>query len=244
MDIVPNGHMASAGSTKGKIVLVSIVGVVAGALIGAGITAFLFRDALFFNIPTMTNVDAPSYPDQKTPDSKTSILISIPEKLVGEDYNLLINKIVNGLNQVRISNNTTLLTLFDTIKQKNSARDFNGIFDLVIQARGEIKKNNDLLAAAREDIVAMKKVNNEGIKDADIRRQTVIFLTSGDTFVQAFTDYFATLNETLSGSIPTQSLLNKLTEQITSLDSDSSSFKSELSALLAVIQQKDKTRTP
>ena len=243
MDIVPNENVASTGSTKGKIVLVSIIGIMAGVLIGAGVTVFLFRGALFFNIPVTTNIDIPSYPDQKTPDSKTDILISIPEKLVGADYNPLINKVVNGLNQVGINNSTIILPLFDAIKQKSSARDFGGLFDLIIQARGEIKKNNDLLAAAREDIVALKKVNDGDVGDADIRRQTDIFLTSAGTFVQAFTDYFATLNETLSGLVPTQALFDKLAGQITSLRDAVSSFKSELDTLLTVIQQKDKTST-
>ena len=241
MDIVPNENVASTGNTKGKIVLVSIVGAVAGVLIGAGTMAFLFQDALFFNIPAMMNIDAPPYPDQKTPDSKTNITFQIPEKLVGGNYNPLVTKIVNGLNQVGINNNATLLPLFKTIQQKSTARDFNGIFDLIIQARGEIKKNNDLLAAALEDIAALKKVNDETVRDADIRRQTAIFLTSAGTFVQAYTDYFATLNETLSGSIPTQALLDKLTGQITSLRDAGSSFRLELNNLLAIIQQKNKT---
>ena len=250
MDTVPgfeNTMGASNSITKSRVVLISIIGVVAGVLIGAGVTAFLFRGALFFNIPTTTSIDTltyPPYPDQKTPDAKTNILFSIPEKLVGADYNLLINKVVNELNQVGINNSATLLPLFNTIKQKGAARDFGGLFDLVIQTRDEIKKNNDLLATAREDIVAMKKVNDESVGDADIREQTTVFLTSGDIFVRTFTDYFATLNETLSGSVPTQALLNKLAKQVISLRSASSSFKSELNALLTIIQKKDKTSTP
>lgn len=246
MDIVPNENVASTGNTKGKIVLVSIVGAAAGVLIGAGITAFLFRDALFFNIPATTDIDIltyPPYPDQKTPDAKTDILISIPEKLVGADYNLFINKVVNGLNQVGINNSTIILPLFDAIKQKSSARDFGGLFDLIIQARGEIKKNNDLLATTLKDISSLKKVNNETVSDADIRGQTTVFLTSGDAFTQTFIGYFATLNETLSGSVPTQALFDKLAGQITSLRDAGSSFKSELDTLLTVIQKKDKTST-
>ena len=234
---------ANNSITKSRVVLISIIGVVAGVLIGAGVMAFLFRDALFFNIPVTTNIDIPSYPDQKTPDSKTDILISIPEKLVGADYNLFINKVVNGLNQVGINNSTIILPLFDAIKQKSSARDFGGLFDLIIQARGEIKKNNDLLATTLGDISSLKKVNNETVSDADIRGQTTVFLTSGDAFAQAFIGYFATLNETLSGLVPTQALFDKLAGQITSLRDAGSSFKSELDTLLTVIQQKDKTST-
>lgn len=234
--------IADTRGIKSKIVFVSVAGVV-GALIGAGIMAFLFRDALFFNIPETTNIDIPLYPDQKTPDSKSNILLSIPEKLVGADYYLLINKVVNELNQVGINNNATLLPLFDTIKQKSIARDFNGLFDFIIQAKGEIKKNNDLLAATREDITALKKVSDETVRDADIRRQTDVFLTSADTFIQAFTDYFATLDETLSGPVPTQTLFDRLAGQIISLRDAGSFFRLELKSLIAIIQQKDKTST-
>ncbi len=231
---------------KSRTAIILITGVVAGVLIGAGTMAFLFRGALFFNIPAIEEVSAlsyPPYPDQKTPDSKSNILISIPGKLVGADYNLLINKVVNGLNQVGINNGATLLPLFDTIKQKSVARDFNGLFDLMIQARDEIKKNDDLLATVREDIATLKKVNDEHIKDADIRRQTAVLLISGDALAQAYTDYFATLNETLSGQVPTQALFDRLAGQITSLRDAVSSFKSELDALLIAVQQKDKTST-
>ena len=243
MDTVPGiEDTMNVRDTKSKTALVPILGVVVGILIGAGTMAFLFRDAVFFNIPTVEETNTISYPDQKVTDLKTNILL--PKKLVGEDYYLLINRVVNGLNQVGINNNATLIPIFDNIKQKSTARDFNGIFDLIIQARGEIKKNNDLLATTREDITALGKINDGSITDADIRRQTAVFLTSADTLTQAYTGYFATLSETLSGSIPTQNLLDRLATKVTSLRDSGSSFRSELNALLATIQQKDKTSTP
>lgn len=235
-------NTADTRGIKSKAVFVSVAGVV-GALIGAGIMAFLFRDALFFTIPSTMNIDVPLYPDQKTPDSKSDILLLIPEKLVGADYYLLINKVVNELNQVGI-NNATFIPLFDAIKQKNAARDFGGIFDLIIQAKGEIKKNNDLLAITREDITVLKKVSDETVRDADIRKQTDVFLTSADIFVQAYTNYFTILNETLSGSVPTQALFDRLAGQIISLRDAGSSFRLELKSLIAITQQKNKTSTP
>lgn len=243
MDTVPSVEdTTNTRGIKSKTVFVPIAGVVVGVLIGAGIVAYLFRNAVFFTVPT--NTSALSYPDQKVPDLNQKTNILLPKKLVGEDYYLLINKIADELKQVGINNNTTILPLMNTIKQKSAARDFNSFFDLIVQAKGEIKKNNDLLATTREDIAAFKKVNDETISDEEIHNQTTILLTSSDTFVQAFTDYFALLNETLSGSIPTQNLLDKLTEQIISLGSAGSSVQSELNALLILIQQKNKIQTP
>ena len=230
--------------TKSNVVVISIIGVAVGMLIGAGIMMYISRDAVFFTAPSTENVGVLSYPDQKAPDviQKTNILL--PKKLVSKDYHLLINKILNELNQVETNNNATLLPLMNSIKQKSAAGDFNGFFDIVIKAKSEIKKNNDLLATASADIAALRKVNGESIKDQDIYAQTASFLTSGDALVQTFTDYFSILNETLSGSIPTQSLLDKLNEKITSLRDAGASFQSEFDALLALMQQKMNAGTP
>lgn len=236
MDTVEN-----TSSTKGKTIFILIVGVVVGLLISAGIVFFFFKDAIFFMTPSTKNISTLSYPnpgDQKVPDLNLKSNILLPKKLVGENYYLLINKISDGLRQVGTSNVSTIVPLMDAIKQKSVARDFNGFFDLITQAKVEIQKNSTLLATVRADITAMKKVNTETIKDADIRKQTDVLLAASDVFVQTFTDYFAILNEVLSGSVPTQSLLDRLTAQVTSLGSAGSSVQSELTALLTLIGQK------
>lgn len=236
----------NVSSTRGKTILILIIGVVVGLFISAGVAFFFFKDAIFFMTPSTENIGTLSYPDpsgQKVPDLDLKSNILLPKKLVGEDYYLLINKIADGLKQVGTNNVSTLVPLMDAIKQKSAARDFNGFFDLITQAKGEIKKNSDLLAVTRQDIAAMKKVTAETIKDVDIRKQTDVLLVSSDIFVQAFTDYFAILNDVLSGSVPTQSLLDKLSAQVTSLGKAGTSVQAELNALLTLIGQKNKAAT-
>lgn len=248
MDTVPNvENSTNAHGTKGKIVLVSIVSAVAGALIGAGALLFYFQYAVFLNVPSTTNIDTLSYPnpnDQKMPDLSQEINILLPQKLVGQEYHLLINKIANELRQVGVSNISTLIPLMDAIKQKSIARDFNGFFDLIAQAKNEIRKGTDMLATTRGDIAALRKVNDESTKDEDIRKQTNVLLASSDAFVQVFSVYYSILNETLSGSVPTQDIFDKLTRQITSLRNAGSSIQSESNALLTLIQQKNTATTP
>ena len=237
MDTVENTQ-----NTKSKTVLVLSVGAIVGLCIGAGAVFFFFQDAVFFISPT-TDTTTLSYPnpnDQKTPDLSQKINILLPKKLVSEEYSLLVNKIAEELRQVGVSNISTIIPLMDSIKQKSTARDFNGFFDLITQAKNEIKKNNDLLTVTRQDIVALKKVNTESIKDTDIRKQTDVLLASSDIFVQKFVDYFTILNETLSGSIPTQSLLDRLTAQVNSLREAGDSVQLEMKALLTLVEQKNK----
>lgn len=243
MDLMPKlGDTIVGGASKNKILFIVVGAVLIGILIGAVALSFFFRDAVFLNIPT-TNNGILSYPiDQKVPDLKTNILL--PKKLVNEDYYLLINKIVNELNQVGTNNNTILLPLMNAIKQKSVTKDFSSLFDLIIQARNEVKKNNDILATAKKDIADFKKVNDETTSDADVRNQTTLFSASGNAFIREFSDYFALINETLSGSVPTQELLNKLAEKVVSLRSAGSSFQSELDALLTLMKQKIQTDTP
>lgn len=245
MDLLPGvGDTMSGRNLKNHTPLVYGIMILVGMLIGAGIVAFLFRDAVFLNIPK-TNIETLSYPNgqsQKVSNLKTNILL--PKKLVSEDYYLLINKIVNELNQVVENNNTTILPLMNAIKQKSVAKDFGSLFDLMIQARGEVKKNSDILVTTRGDIAVLKKVNADTTSDTDVRGQTAVFLTSGDTFVQAFEDYFALISETLSGSVPTQDLLNRLSEKGVLLSNTGSSFQSELDTLLTLMKQKIQTDTP
>ncbi len=229
----------------GKVVFILTLGLAIGILMGSGAAVFFFRDAVFLNAPTTSDTSTLSYPnssDRKAPILET--LITLPKKLVSEDYSKLISKIVTELNQIGANNNMTIIPFMNTIKQKSSARDFNGFFDLVAQAKNEIRKNNELLVTTREDIAALRKINDQSIKDESIRNQTSILLVSGDTFVQEFSDYFALLNETLSGTIPTQDLLNELAGQVTLLLKNGSSFQSELNALLTLMQQKNTTSTP
>ena len=237
----------STQGTRGRTVLILSVGVVIGLLISAGAVFFFFKDAIFFMTPSMVNTGSLSYPNpsnQKVPDLNLKTNILLPKKLVGEDYYLLINKIADELTQIGTNNVSTLVPLMDAIKQKSIARDFNGFFDLVAQAKNEIRKDSDLLVVTRQDIAAMKKVNDTTVKDADIRNQTNVLLNASDVFVQAFTNYFAILDETLSGSVPTQSLLDKLSAQVTTLGKSSSSVQSELNALLTLMGQKNKETTP
>lgn len=228
--------------TKIRTLLILTIGVIVGLLIGAGVAFYFFRDAIFFMTPSTANTSTLSYPNpsaQQIPDLNTKINILLPKKLVGEEYYLLINKIANETKQVGVNNVSTIIPIMESIKQKSISRDFNGLFDLVTQAKNEIKNNVALLATTHEDIAAMRKVNAETVKDADIRKQTDTLLDASDVFVQAFTDYFAILNETLSGSIPTQSLLDKLSAQVTVLGKAGTSVQTELNSLLTIIKQKN-----
>ncbi len=233
--------------TRGRMILILFAGMMIGLLISAGAVFFFFKDAIFFMTPSMVTAGSLSYPNpsnQKVPDLNLKENILLPKKLVGEDYYLLINKIADELKQVGTNNVSTLVPLMEAIKQKSIARDFSGFFDLITQAKIEIKKNNESLAMTRTDIATLRKINDETIKDTDIHKQTTVLLDASDVFVQAFTNYFAILNETLSGSVPTQSLLNKLSSQVTTLGDAGSSVQKELTALLTLMGEKNKTGTP
>ncbi|MDO8231689.1 MAG: hypothetical protein Q7T37_00600 [bacterium] len=246
MDTLSTVENSTNTGNRGKTVLYSIIGVAVGTLIGAGIVFYFFQDAVFFTTPAMSDTKGLSYPnpaDQKVPDINLKSNILLPKKIVGEDYYLLINKIVDDLRVVGNNNVSTLIPLLDSIKQKSAARDFNGFFDLVTQAKNEITKNIALLETTRGDIANLKKINDSTVKDADVRNQTNVLLASSDAFVQEFLTYFALVNETLSGSFPTQSLLDKLTAQVTTLGNAGTSVQSELNTLLTIIKQKNDATT-
>ena len=245
MDGVTNSEgVQGASGTKSNILLVSIVGVVVGMLIGAGAVAYFFRGSIFLSIPGVEGSSALSYPDGKVPGLSSRTNIVLPKKMVSEEYYLLINKIISDLQRVGASNNETILPLISTVKQRSAAGNFNGIIDFIIQARDEISNNSDLLATISRDIASLTKINETSTLDADLRNQTVPFLVSADAFVRAFADYFSVLNETLSGSLPTQDLLNTLSGKVTSVQNAGSSLQSELTTLLKLIDQKNKASMP
>ena len=234
----------SAGHTR-KIISLSIIGILIGLIIGAGITFYFFQDAVFFNIPK-TETATLSYPNpdaQKVPDINLKNSIILPKSIVGEEYYTLINKVVDDLRTVGNNNVSTLVPLLDSIKQKSTARDFSGFFDLVTQAKNEITKNTTLLGTTRGDIANLKKINDSTVKDADVRDKTNVLLASSDVFVQEFLSYFALVNETLSGSFPTQSLLDRLTAQVTTLGNAGATVQNDLNTLLSTIKQKNESTT-
>src|SRR3989344_5881608 len=129
MDGVTNSEdIQGASGTKSNLVLVSIVGVVAGMLIGVGAMFYFFRGSIFLNVPEVGSANQLSYPpDQQAPTLSQGANIILPKKLVSKDYYLLINKIVNELWQTGADNNGTILPLMSTIKQRSAAQNFNGI---------------------------------------------------------------------------------------------------------------------
>lgn len=246
MDGAPNVEN-SLGTRTSKHVLLISVAVIVGAFLGAGALYYYYisKNAVFFVAPPTANTSTLSFPNstdlnQKVPDLSQHINIIFPKTLVGQDYYILINKIENELKQVGADNISKLVPLMDSIKEKSAAHDYTSFFDLVGQAKAEIQRESSMLATTRQDITALKQVNLS-TKDADVRKQTDVLLAATDTFVQAFSDYFSVLNETLSGSIPTQDLLNKLTQQITTLQNAGVSVKAELDALLTLVKQKSPT---
>lgn len=245
MEDAANAGDSEVRNSKNNVLIAAIAGIIIGALLGVGAMFYFFRGSIFLNIPQVGNASQLSYPpDQKAPTLNQGANIILPKKLVSENYYLLINKIVNELWRAGANNNDTILPLISTIKQRSAAQNFNGIFDLIVQARSEIRKNIDLLTAMGADIAALQKENDANTGDTGLRSQTDSFLISADTFVRAFSDYYSTLNETLSGSIPTQNLLNTLADKITTLQSNGSSLQSELDSLLKLIDQKNKAGIP
>lgn len=250
MDPVFNAE-SSPGKTR-KIVLVSIIAVLVGALVGALAMFLSFRttleNAVFFNPPEPGATQKLSYPnptsDQNAFVASTTTNIVLPKGLVGQDYFLLMQKIANELQQVGVSNISTLVPLMNTIKQKSISGDFNGFFDLITQAKNEIRRNTIILTSTRQHIAALRTLSEGTVKDDDVRKQTGVLLDASDVFVTEFNGYFTTLNETLSGSIPTQDLLDRLARQVTSVQNTGASMQAEFTALLTLMQQKTATSKP
>lgn len=252
MDPVLNAENSQnpAGWTK-KFVIILIVAIMAGALMGAGAMFLLFRNtlqnAVIFNAPAPTATNNLSYPpvdDRKAFDATTTPNIVLSKELVGPSYFPLVGKIANELQLVGTNNISTLVPLMNSIKQKGIAGDFNGFFNLVTQAKDEIKKNTAILAATHKDIAAMRVLNDQTVKDMDIHKQTNVLLDASDVFIQEFSGYFATLDETLSGSIPTQDLLDRLAHQVTIVQNAGSSMQAEFTALITLMQQKASSTKP
>ncbi len=241
MDTIPTVENSTVHTRK--IISLSIIGVVVGLIVGAGAMFYYYQNAVFFNSPDI-KIEGLSYPNpdaQKVPDINLKNRIVLPKSMVNEEYYTLINKIVDDLRIVGNNNVSTLIPLLETIKQKSAVRDFNGFFDLITQAKNEIAKNTALLDETRIDIANLKKISDTSVKDADVRNKSDILLASSDVFVREFLSYFDLVNKTLSGSFPTQSLLDRLTSQVTIVGTSAVTVQNDLSALLATIKQKSGT---
>lgn len=224
------------------------VGFVSGMLI-TGFVFFVFFHALAPTLPSAEVVTssanlirtapqkAPSTPD----NVQTNILL--PMTLVSNEYYETINRIVNTLNQIATNNNETILPPMNEIKQKSQSGDWEGVFDLATLAKIAIQKNKEFATATRNDLYALRSINEKTTSDSSFREQTVAFIDAGDKYADAFMLYLETLEKFLTGKSPTSELIDDLNGKISFLSVANKNFQQEMDNLLSVAKERSSLPT-
>lgn len=226
-----------------KNALLIISGILVGAiLMGAAVSVY------FKNSPSAPSMEELSKTintiQNKTLDPATTEAIETttkilpPSGLVTEEYSILINRIVNTLNQAAKNNNDEIVPLMKKLEEKGKSGDWNGIFDLASDIKQKIGENKKLVASAQADIASLRAVNDQATTDDSLRTQTGTALTAADSFANAFNRYFDRLGEFLTGTIPTQDLINNLNADIVILTNAGKDFQEKLNTLVDTMQKK------
>mgnify|MGYP000314279642 CR=1 FL=1 len=226
------------GSNK-KTILIIIVVFILGVIIGSIGAAFLFRNALYFQVPNTKGIEKITFNrGQNVPQIKVNILI--PKNLATEEYYKSLNSVVNGINAIAIENNKKLLPLMNTVKEKSTQGDFSNIIDVIFNVRNEIEKISTMLVSVQEDINNLYNANNKNTINESVSRKTTKIIESANILTNAYTDYLQTLRTTFSGKVPTQDLLNELTYNMKLLTNANTKFKSDVDSLLKILSRVQK----
>lgn len=230
-----------------KNVLLIIIGILVGALImGAGVSVF-FKNAvptpsleeLNKTVSTIQNeMPDPIAIDTLIKTTKETTKILPPSGLVTEEYSVLINRILNTLNQAAINNNNEIVPLMKKLEEKGKSGDWNGIFDLASDIKQKIGENKKLVASAQADIASLRTINDQTTIDDSLRTQTGTALTAANSLANAFNRYFDRLGEFLTGTIPTQDLINNLNANIVILTNAGKDSQEKFNILLETMHQK------
>ncbi|MFC1732232.1 hypothetical protein ACFL6I_18140 [candidate division KSB1 bacterium] len=217
-----------------KVILIVVAVFFVGIIIGSTGVAFLFRDALRFRVPTPEEIGQLTFPNERQiPRTETNILL--PMELVTEEYHQLLNGIVNGLNDIATENNEALLPLMNDVKEKGSQGDFADLFNTILHVRNEIEKLGTMLVSVQENINKFEEVNNKDTTNKAVHDGTTVLIGSGYALTGIYIDYLQTLNTTFSGQVPSQELLDKLTNETQLLTSANATFELNLNTLLETV---------
>lgn len=216
-----------------RLIAVLILGVLVGGAVGAVGTILFLRSDAGASLIAQYITTQPQWPDVNPGQSASttqaiqefingSATIPVPKTYASPEYAAALNASLRDVATIAASS-SELTTLLTTINNQSLEHNYNGFFDLIVQAKAMVATQSDRVAHFGQDL-SILAVANQSTTDAVTKSATQDLVEAGTTLQQGLQTFTASLNELLSGSVPTAAQVEALKEQATSLESQAASF--------------------
>lgn len=220
-----------------KNILLVFVGVIIGAVIGVGGTYFLYTKAI---LPAA--IDDLGIAENFNPEEATKNINNmkkadafIPKSLVDQTYHALFEKIINTANTVAKNNNEKIYPAMQLLKEKSQSGNWDGVIDVIVDAKTTIATNRGLVAQMKQDIYSFQNDNNANTKDTTFREKSEILARSGLQLTTSYESYFTVLSQFLTGKTPTKELATDLNIKIKDLSDKNWDFQQKINDVYTII---------
>ncbi len=178
------------------------------------------------------NTSTSTVPNENIDIQNTALLT--PKSSVTQAYHESFNGLIRAADAISRINNEKLTPLLVEMNRKNAAGDYDGFFDLIVQAKELNKQQLGLLVATRSELDRLRG-SNEKTSDETIRAATARVILTGGGFHDAFVQYASVLDLLLDGREPDEKIIQDLQSSVARTQTESKSFSDAVAALLEAI---------
>lgn len=222
-------------------VLSLVLGVVLGIMAAVpGMIFFLRSDA---GLTVLRNYVAPQpeWPEVNVPAStdataqvakfaEGAVTIGVPRVYAGAEYSVALNGAVKEVALIATTSQR-LVTLLTQINAKSLSRDYNGLFDLVADAKGLISQQEGSIVRFHQSLTALSAAN-QTTPDTQTKSLTQELYTKGLDFHASLQVYVAALDTILSGSVPTAQQIKDMDTAVANATQKGAAFSDTMKLLL------------
>ena len=231
-----------------KTILLLLIGMLVGAALTVpALVLFLRTDPGGYLLRTYV-MTLPQWPDVNTNDislpvsqtpatttaqttATTSTDIAVPKAYATAGYHTALNALAKDVKSFGASY-VMLVPVLTTINANSLSHNYNGFFDLIVQAKGMVADEQNDVNNMTVDLNALSSANLD-TTDAQTKTMTDSLIAAGGAYRDALVVYVASLNKLLSGSAPTEQQLIDINTQAGAVQSDAQVFDTQAQSLFA-----------
>ena len=161
----------------------------------------------------------------------TPVVVAVPKTYATKSYSDAINSVVQNFNAVDDSYGR-LVPLLLTINNKSLAHDYSNFFDLIVQAKALVSQTQSLTVTFSQSISSLSSANQQ-TSDATTKSQTFQLVSDGSALGSASQTFLTTVNDVLSGSVPSGQQIQTLNDQAKSLGDALTKFNTTAKSILS-----------
>jgi hypothetical protein len=222
-------------------ILILLLGIVLGAMAAVPSMLFFLRSDAGLSVLRAYVAPQPEWPDvnvssasntsEVTKLASGAIVVGVPKIYAGAEYANAFNGVLREVATIATSSEK-LVTLLTAINAKSLARDYNGLFDLVVEAKGFIAQQKASVGRFSQQLTALSAAN-QTTPDTQTKSLTQDFYNKGLAFQSSLEAYITALDGLLSGAIPTAAQMKDVETKVADTTQKGLAFSESMKQILA-----------